>query len=84
MYVLFSMGMKVPAIVEETKKALEAGYCVVIGLQTTGEVLDLLIDWYLMPTLVVFKLYRGVKKICKLISTSTRLLQIRHICLLNK
>jgi hypothetical protein len=25
-----------------------------------------------------------VKKICKLISTSTRLLQIRHICLLNK
>ena len=37
MYVLFSMGMKVPAIVEETKKALEAGYCVVIGLQTTGE-----------------------------------------------
>ena len=43
MYVLFSMGMKVPAIVEETKKALEAGYCVVIGLQTTGEVLDLLV-----------------------------------------
>jgi hypothetical protein len=37
------MGMKVPAIVEETKKALEAGYCVVIGLQTTGEVLDLLV-----------------------------------------
>lgn len=27
-----------PAIVEETKAALKAGHCVVIGLQTTGEV----------------------------------------------
>ena len=32
------MGIKVPSIVEEAKKALESGYCVVIGLQTTGEV----------------------------------------------
>lgn len=32
------MGMKVPAIVAEAKAALEAGQCVVIGLQTTGEV----------------------------------------------
>ena len=30
--------MKVPAIVEQAKKSLEQGYCVVIGLQTTGEV----------------------------------------------
>ncbi len=34
----FSLGMKVPAIVEETNKALKDGMCVVIGLQTTGEV----------------------------------------------
>ena len=34
----FSMSMKVPAIVAEAKKALESGMCVVIGLQTTGEV----------------------------------------------
>ena len=33
-----SMGMKVPAIIAEAKSALEAGHCVVIGLQTTGEV----------------------------------------------
>lgn len=32
------MSMKVPAIVAEAKKALESGMCVVIGLQTTGEV----------------------------------------------
>ncbi|XP_019644077.1 PREDICTED: protein FORGETTER 1-like [Branchiostoma belcheri] len=31
------MGMKVPAIVQEAKESLEKGYCVVIGLQTTGE-----------------------------------------------
>lgn len=31
------MGMKVPTIVKETKESLEAGCCVVIGLQTTGE-----------------------------------------------
>ena len=35
--------MKVPAIVEETKKCLEDGYCVVIGLQTTGEVRSALV-----------------------------------------
>ena len=32
------MSMKVPAIVAEAKKALESDMCVVIGLQTTGEV----------------------------------------------
>ncbi|KAK3094762.1 hypothetical protein FSP39_005887 [Pinctada imbricata] len=31
------MGMKVPKIIEESRKALEEGNCVVIGLQTTGE-----------------------------------------------
>ena len=34
----FSFGVKVPIIVKEAKAALDAGYCVVIGLQTTGEV----------------------------------------------
>ena len=37
-FTFFSMSMKVPKIVEEAKEALEDGYCVVIGLQTTGEV----------------------------------------------
>ena len=32
------MGMKVPAVVAEAKSALDAGHCVVIGLQSTGEV----------------------------------------------
>ncbi|EDV27087.1 uncharacterized protein TRIADDRAFT_54670 [Trichoplax adhaerens] len=31
------MSLKVPAIVREAKAALDEGYCVVIGLQTTGE-----------------------------------------------
>ena len=31
------MSMKVPSIVKEAKAALQDGYCVVIGLQTTGE-----------------------------------------------
>ncbi|XP_076442125.1 uncharacterized protein LOC143281076 isoform X2 [Babylonia areolata] len=31
------MGLKVPAVVKEAKAALEAGHCVVIGLQSTGE-----------------------------------------------
>ncbi|CAH3034332.1 unnamed protein product [Porites lobata] len=31
------MSMKVPTIVEEAQQALQAGYCVVIGLQSTGE-----------------------------------------------
>ena len=34
---LLCVSMKVPAVVEQSKKALEEGYCVVIGLQTTGE-----------------------------------------------
>ena len=39
MYMTFySMSMKVPTIVEEAQQALQAGYCVVIGLQSTGEV----------------------------------------------
>jgi len=33
-----SLGLKVPAIVDEVKSSLAAGLCVVIGLQTTGEV----------------------------------------------
>lgn len=37
----FSLGIKVPTIIEEAKSSLEAGFCVVIGLQTTGEVSDL-------------------------------------------
>ena len=32
------MGMKVPTIIQEAKAALDHGQCVVIGLQTTGEV----------------------------------------------
>ncbi|XP_060078626.1 uncharacterized protein LOC132558114 [Ylistrum balloti] len=31
------MGMKVPTVIKEAKQALDTGYCVVIGLQTTGE-----------------------------------------------
>ena len=38
MYILFSMGIKVPAVVDIAKKALAENQCVVIGLQTTGEV----------------------------------------------
>ena len=37
-YLFFSLGMKVPAIVAETEQAIEEGFSVVIGLQTTGEV----------------------------------------------
>ena len=33
------MSMKAPFIVNEAKEALESGNSVVIGLQTTGEVL---------------------------------------------
>ena len=36
--VSFSMSMKVPTIVKEAQQSLQAGYCVVIGLQSTGEV----------------------------------------------
>ena len=32
------MSLKVPSIVEEARRALADGHCVVIGLQTTGEV----------------------------------------------
>ena len=32
------MGLKVPAVVAEAKAALDTGHCVVIGLQSTGEV----------------------------------------------
>jgi len=32
------MSMKVPTIVKEAQQSLQAGYCVVIGLQSTGEV----------------------------------------------
>lgn len=32
------MGLKVPAIVAEAQAALESGYAVIIGLQSTGEV----------------------------------------------
>jgi len=35
---LHSMSMKVPTIVQEAQQALQDGYCVVIGLQSTGEV----------------------------------------------
>ena len=35
------MSMKVPAIVDEVKKALSQDMAVVIGLQTTGEVCSL-------------------------------------------
>ena len=30
--------MKVPTIVKEAREAIQAGQCIVIGLQTTGEV----------------------------------------------
>ena len=36
--ILHSMSMKVPQIVQEVQQAIQDGYCVVIGLQTTGEV----------------------------------------------
>ena len=32
------LGMKVPTIIKEAKEALDNGQCIVIGLQTTGEV----------------------------------------------
>ena len=32
------LGVKVPAVVKMTQTALAKGYCVVIGLQSTGEV----------------------------------------------
>jgi len=35
----------VPAIVEEVKSCLDAGLCVVIGLQTTGEVTHTHTHW---------------------------------------
>ena len=38
------MSMKVPTIVEEAQQALQAGYCVVIGLQSTGEVCFLFVS----------------------------------------
>ncbi|XP_033761230.1 LOW QUALITY PROTEIN: protein FORGETTER 1-like [Pecten maximus] len=31
------MGMKVPSVIKKSTEALDAGFCVVIGLQTTGE-----------------------------------------------
>ena len=34
----YSLGMKVPTIITEAKEALDNGQCIVIGLQTTGEV----------------------------------------------
>lgn len=34
----YSLGIKAGAIVKEAKKALDNDCCVVIGLQTTGEV----------------------------------------------
>ena len=37
-FIFCSMSMKVPTIVQEAQQALQAGYCVVIGLQSTGEV----------------------------------------------
>ena len=43
----YSMSMKVPTIVEEAQQALQAGYCVVIGLQSTGEVCFLLLSNFL-------------------------------------
>ena len=39
------MSMKVPAIVDEVKKALSKDMAVVVGLQTTGEVCS----QYLLP-----------------------------------
>ena len=41
------MSMKVPTIVEEAQQALQAGYCVVIGLQSTGEVCFLFLSNFL-------------------------------------
>ena len=38
---VFSLSMKVPAMVEEIEKALSQDMCVVVGLQTTGEVMCL-------------------------------------------
>ena len=38
-FFFFSMSMKVPEIVSQAKDALQSGCSVVIGLQTTGEVL---------------------------------------------
>jgi len=37
--------MKVPEIVRQAKQALDEGYAVVIGLQTTGEVRSTIIGW---------------------------------------
>ena len=43
-------------------------------------VIDWLIDWCLTPTLTVLQLYRGMNKFSKLISSTSRLLEIKHIC----
>ncbi len=40
----FSLGVKVPSIVAEAKKCIDEGFCVVIGLQTTGEVWEYLMQ----------------------------------------
>jgi len=34
----FSLGMKVPAVIQQAQQALDDGFCIVIGLQSTGEV----------------------------------------------
>lgn len=36
-FLFSSLGVKVPTIVKEARKAIADGYCVVVGLQTTGE-----------------------------------------------
>ena len=40
-------------------------------------------DWLLTQNLAVFQIYLGVHKSYNLISTSTRILEIKHICLEN-
>jgi len=59
--VCLSLGLKVPAIVDEVKSSLAAGLCVVIGLQTTGEVVYsvLCCIWVLLLLLILLFLPTG-------------------------
>ena len=51
------MSMKVPEIVRQTKEALQNGYSVVIGLQTTGEVSRWVVSFFSFKKKLKYFLY---------------------------
>lgn len=59
----FSIGMKIPTIVKEAQTSLENGCCVVIGLQSTGEVQEFTIMQELVP--ISKKIGRMNFNVCK-------------------